>query len=351
MRWPSFLGQLTKQLGIDLGTANTRVFVRGKGIVIDEPSVVAINRRTGQVMAVGEEARAMVGKNPAHIQVSKPLLRGIIADYEVTEKLLRYFFEKVHEDKTFAIPRPRVVIGVPLDVTEVERKAVADAATGAGAREVLVVESPIAAAIGAGLPISQPIGNMVINLGAGSTEIAVISLNGIVASKSIAIAGDELNRNIIQYARDVFNLLLGERVAEEIKIAVGSADELPDPIEVSMRGRDLLTGLPRQITVNDAQIRESLGRSVKVIVDQVKGILETTPPELVADIQQRGIVLTGGGALLRGLDQALTRGTGLPVRVADEAPLCVVRGTGSLLDDPATLADVAVSATDIVKGV
>jgi len=196
-----------------------------------------------------------------------------------------------------------------------------------------------------------PIGNMVINLGAGSTEIAVISLNGIVAAKSSAIAGDELNRNIIQYARDVFNLLLGERVAEEIKIAVGSADELADPIEVSLRGRDLLTGLPRQITVNDAQIREALGRSVKVIVDQVKGILETTPPELVADIQQRGIVLTGGGALLRGIDQALTRGTGLPVRVADEAPLCVVRGAGALLDDPATMADVAVSASDIVKGV
>ncbi|HVM90857.1 MAG TPA: rod shape-determining protein [Verrucomicrobiae bacterium] len=351
MRWPRFLGQLTKQLGIDLGTANTRVYVKGKGVVINEPSVVAINRRTGQVMAVGEEARSMVGKNPAHIQVSKPLQRGIIADFEVTEKLLRYFFEKVHEDKTFAIPRPRVVIGVPLDVTEVERKAVADAATGAGAREVLVVESPIAAAIGANLPIKEPVGNMVINLGAGSTEIAVISLNGIVAAKSIAIAGDELNRNIIQYARDVFNLLLGERVAEEIKIAVGSAEELTDPLEVSMRGRDLLTGLPRQIMVNDAQIREALGRSVKVIVDQVKGILETTPPELVADIQQRGIVLTGGGALLRGIDQALTRGTGLPVRVADEAPLCVVRGAGMLLDDPATIADVAISATDIVKGV
>jgi rod shape-determining protein MreB len=244
-----------------------------------------------------------------------------------------------------------VVIGVPLEVTEVERKAVADAATGAGAREVLVVESPIAAAIGANLPIKEPIGNMVINLGAGSTEIAVISLNGIVAAKSIAIAGDELNRNIIQYARDVFNLLLGERVAEEIKMAVGSADELVDPLEVSMRGRDLLTGLPRQITVNDAQIREALGRSIKVIVDQVKGILETTPPELVADIHQRGIVLTGGGALLRGIDQALSRGTGLPVRVADEAPLCVVRGTGALLDDAATAADVAISATDIVKGV
>lgn len=351
MRWPRFLGQLTKQLGIDLGTANTRVYVKGKGVVIDEPSVVAINKRNGQVMAVGEEARSMVGKNPGYIQVSKPLQRGIIADFEVTEKLLRYFFEKVHEDKTFAIARPKVVICVPLDVTEVERKAVGDAATGAGAREVLVVESPIAAAIGAGMPIREPLGNMVINIGAGSTEIAVISLNGIVTSKSIPIAGDELNRNIIQYARDVFNLLLGERVAEEIKIAIGSADELSDPIEASMRGRDLLTGLPRQITVNDAQIREALGRSVKVIIDQVKAILETTPPELVADIQQRGIVITGGGALLRGLDQALSRGTGLPVRVADEAALCVVRGTGVLLDDAKLMSEVAVPASDLVKGV
>lgn len=351
MRWPRFLGQWTKQLGIDLGTANTRVYVKGKGIVIDEPSVVAINRRTNQVMAVGEEARSMVGKNPGHIQVSKPLLRGIIADFEVTEKLLRYFFEKVHEDKTFAIQRPRVVICVPLDVTEVERKAVGDAATNAGAREVLVVEAPIAAAIGAGMPIKEPLGNMVINIGAGSTEIAVISLNGIVTSKSIAIAGDELNRNITQYARDVFNLLLGERVAEEVKLAVGSADELTEPLETSMRGRDLLTGLPRQITVNDAQIREALGRSVKVIVDQIKAILETTPPELVADIQQRGIVLTGGGALLRGFDQMLSRGTGLPVRVADEPSLCVVRGTGMLIDDEALLNDVAIPATDLVKGV
>ena len=341
MRWPRFLGQLTKQLGIDLGTANTRVFVKGKGIVIDEPSVVAINKRNNRVMAVGDEARAMVGKNPGHIQVSKPLLRGIIADFEVTEKLLRYFFEKVHEDKTFSIPRPKVVICVPLDVTEVERKAVSDAASGAGAREVLVVESPI----------REPLGNMIINIGAGSTEIAVISLNGIVTSKSIAIAGDELNRNIIQYARDVFNLLLGERVAEEIKIAVGSADELEETIETSMRGRDLLTGLPRQITVNDAQIREALGRSVKVIIDQVKSILEITPPELVADIQQRGIILTGGGALLRGLDQALSRGTGLPVRVAEDAPLCVVRGMGALLDDANLLFEVAVPASDLVKGV
>ncbi len=351
MKWPSIFGRLTKQLGIDLGTANTRVFVKGRGIVISEPSVVAINRRTSQVIAVGESALSMVGKTPAHIQVTRPLQRGIIADFEVTEKMLRYFFEKVHEDKAFAIPRPSVVICVPLDVTEVERKAVGDAATAAGAREVLVVEEPIAAAIGAGLAIGLPVGNMIINLGAGSTEIAVISLNGVVTSKSIAIAGDELNKNIIQYARDVFNILLGERVAEQIKTAIGSAVELAEPMEATMRGRDLLSGLPREIIVNDAQIREALGRSIKTIIDQAKGILEITPPELVADIQQRGIVLTGGGALLRGLDQALSRGTGLPVRVADDCLNCVVRGTAQLLEDRVLLAEVAIPATDLVKSI
>lgn len=349
--WPSFLGGLTKQLGIDLGTANTRVHVRGRGIIINQPSVVAINKRNGQVMAVGEDALAMVGKTPGHIQVSKPLQRGIIADFEVTEKLLRYFFEKVHDDKTFAIPRPKVVICVPLDVTEVERKAVGDAASSAGAREVLVVEEPIAAAVGAGLAIGEAFGNMVVNLGAGSTEIAVISLNGVVTSKSIPIAGEELNKNIIQYSRDVFNLLLGERVAEQLKISIGSAVELEQTLETSMRGRDLLSGLPREITVNDAQIREALGRSIKSIVDQIKAILEITPPELVADIQQRGIMLTGGTSLLRGIDQAISRGTGLPVRVADDTLNCVVRGTAVLLEDKALLNDVAIPAADLMKGI
>lgn len=349
--WPSFLGGLTKQLGIDLGTANTRVHVRGRGVIINQPSVVAINKRNGQVMAVGEDALAMVGKTPGHIQVSRPLQRGIIADFEVTEKLLRYFFEKVHDDKAFAIPRPKVVICVPLDVTEVERKAVGDAASSAGAREVLVVEEPIAAAVGAGLAIGEAFGNMVVNLGAGSTEIAVISLNGVVTSKSIPIAGEELNKNIIQYSRDVFNLLLGERVAEQLKISIGSAVELEQTLETSMRGRDLLSGLPREITVNDAQIREALGRSIKAIVDQIKAILEITPPELVADIQQRGIMLTGGTALLRGIDQAISRGTGLPVRVADDTLNCVVRGTAMLLEDKLLLNDVAIPAADLMKGI
>ncbi|MDO8584442.1 MAG: rod shape-determining protein [bacterium] len=346
--WPSFLGHFTKQLGIDLGTANTLVYVKGRGIVINESTVVAINKRNGQVIAVGELARGMVGKTPPHIQVTKPLQRGIIADFEVTEKMLRYFFEKVHDDHSFSLPRPRVIISVPLDVTEVERKAVGDASMSAGARDVVLVEEPLIAAIGAGLPISDSIGNMIVNIGGGTTEIAVISLNGIVTAKSISIAGEELNKNIMQYARDVFNLLLGERIAEEIKISVGSAVELNERMEASMRGRDLLSGLPREIMVNDAQIREALGRSIKALVEQIKAILEITPPELVADIYQRGIILTGGGALLRGLDAAISRGTGLPVHVTEDPTTAVVRGTGILLEKNDLLADVALPASDRV---
>jgi rod shape-determining protein MreB len=344
--WPSFLQPFTKQIGIDLGTANTLVYVKGRGIVVNESSVVAVNKRTGQVIAVGEDARAMLGKTPPHIIVTRPLQHGIIADFEVTEKMLRYFFDKVHEESALIIPRPRVIVSVPLDVTEVERKAVGDAAMSAGARSVLVVEEPMAAAIGAGMPISDSVGNLVVNIGGGTTEIAIISLNGIVTAKSSPLAGDEMNKNIAQYARDVFNLLLGDRIAEEIKITLGSAVELPDKLEASMRGRDLLSGLPREIIVNDSQIREALGRSVKGIIENIKGILEVTPPELVADIYQRGIVLTGGGALLRGLDAAISRGTGLPVRVADDPLTCVVRGCGTLLDNRPLLDDVAFPATD-----
>lgn len=342
----SLMRKFTKQIGIDLGTSTTLVHVQGRGVVVYESSVVAVNRRNGQVMAVGEEARVMLGKTPPHILVTKPLQRGIIADFEVTEKMLRYFFDRVHSESSLVIPRPKVIISVPLEVTEVERKAVGDAAMSAGAREVLVVEEPVAAAIGAGLPISESVGNMIVNIGGGTTEIAVISLNGIVTSKSIAVAGDELNKNIIQYGRDVFNLLLGERVAEDIKLQAGSAFELHEPLQVSMRGRDLVTGLPREIMVNDSQIREAMARSVKFIVDNVKSILEVTPPELVADIYQRGIILTGGGALLRGMDEVLHRATGLPVRVAEDPITTVVRGTGVLLDQPDLARHVAFPATD-----
>lgn len=344
--WLPLLGHFTKQVAIDLGTSNTLVYVKGRGIVIHESSVVAINRRNGQVLAVGEDARSMLGKTPPHIQVTRPLQRGIIADFEVTEKMLRYFFDRVHADTSMVIPRPRVIMTVPLEVTEVERKAVGDAAMSAGARDVLVVEEPIAGAIGAGLSITEPVGNMIVNIGGGTTEIAVIALNGVVTSKSIAIAGEEMNRNIIQYARDRFNLMLGERIAEEIKLAIGSAVELDQPLECPMRGREILSGLPREIMVTDAQIREALGRSVKSIVEQVKSILEITPPELVADIYQRGIVLVGGGALLRGLNEAISKGTGLPVRVADDPLTAAVRGAGVLLDNAALAKDVAFPPTE-----
>jgi len=344
----SIMGYLSKDLGIDLGTANTLIMT-DQGVVVNEPSVVAINNRNGQIIAVGHDAKAMVGKTPPNVTVTRPLQRGIIADFEVTERMLRYFFEKLHRETTTFLPRPRVVIGVPLDVTEVERKAVGDAALSAGAREVHIIEEPMAAAIGSGLPISDPVGNMIVDVGGGTTEIAVISLNGVVTAKSITIAGDELNRNIAQYARDVFNLLLGERVSEDIKIQVGSAVPLAERLETSMRGRDLLSGLPREITVNDEQIREAMSRSVRSIVDHVKSILEITPPELVADIYRRGIVLSGGGALLRNLDRALEQGTGLPVRIADEPMLAVVRGTGMLLRDRTLLNDVELPLADVMR--
>lgn len=344
----SLFGALSKDLGIDLGTANTLIHAKGQGIVVNEPSVVAMNGRNGRIIAVGHEAKAMLGKTPPNVIVSRPLQRGIIADFEVTEKMLRYFFERLHRESSAFIPRPRVVIGVPLDVTEVERKAVGDAALSAGAREIHIIEEPIAAAIGSGMPISDPIGNMIIDMGGGTTEIAVISLNGVVTAKSVTIAGDELNRNIIQYAREVFNVLLGERVAEELKIDIGSAAELPARLEAPMRGRDLLSGLPREIIVNDDQIREAMGRSIRTIVDHVKSILEVTPPELVADIYRRGIVLTGT-ALLRGMDAAITQGTGLPVRVTDDPLLAVVRGAGLLLEDRTLLADVELPMQEIVR--
>lgn len=345
----NLLGHFSKDLGIDLGTANTLIFSRGQGIVVNEPSVVAVNVRNGQILAVGHDAKAMLGKTPPHVQVTRPLQRGVIADFEVAEKMLRYFFEKLHRESSAFLPRPRVIIGVPLDVTEVERKAVGDAALSAGAREVHLVEEPIAAAIGANMPISDPVGNMIIDIGGGTTEIAVISLNGVVTAKSIPIAGDELNRNIIQYARDVFNLFLGERVAEDIKIAAGSAAELTEALDTPMRGRDLLSGLPREITVTDGQVREAMARSVRAIVEHAKSILEVTPPELVADIYRRGIVLTGGGALLRGMDRALTQGTGLPVRMTDDPLMTVVRGTGLLLEDRKLLHDVELPLAEVMR--
>ncbi|MBI5071858.1 rod shape-determining protein [Candidatus Falkowbacteria bacterium] len=341
----NLLGHFSRDLGIDLGTANTKVFVKDKGLVINEPSVVALNMKTGQILAIGEDAKKMLGKTPPHIVASRPIVGGIISDFEVTEKMLKYFIDKVHQEGFTILPRPRVVIGIPLDITEVERKAVEDAALSAGAREVFLIEKIMASAIGARLPISDAVGNIIIDVGEGTTEIAVIALSGVVNWKTLRVAGEEMNKNIIQYARDVFNLLLGEKIAEDIKIKIGSASELKEPLTMEMRGRDLLTGLPKSVTVNDTQIREALGRSVKQIIDGIKATLEVTPPELLADIFERGMILTGGGALLRGLDQAITRATEIPVRVADDPVTCAVRGTGLLLENIPLLREIAIPST------
>ncbi len=335
-------GRFSRDLGIDLGTANTKVFVKDKGIMINEPSVVALNTRTGQILAIGEDAKKMLGKTPPHINATRPIVGGIISDFEVAEKMLKFFIDRVHQDTFTILPRPQIVIGIPLDVTEVERKAVEDAALSAGARKVFLVEKIMAAAIGSRLPISDAIGNVIIDIGEGITEIAVIALSGVVTWKTLKIAGEEMDKNIIQYARDVFNLLLGEKIAEEVKIKIGSALELKEPLTMEMRGRDLISGLPKSVLVNDHQIREALARSVKQIIEGVKSTLEVTPPELLADIFERGMVLTGGGALLRGIDQAIARATGIPVRVADDPTTSVVRGTGLLLENLPLLREIAI---------
>ncbi len=338
-------GKFSKDLGIDLGTANTLVYSQEKGLVINEPSVVAMNTRTGQILAVGRDARNMIDKTPPHIVTTRPLVKGVISDFEVTEKMLKYFIDAVHQETFTIVPRPRVVIGVPLDITEVERKAVEDAVLSAGGREVFLVEEPMAAAIGARLPVMESVGNMVIDIGGGTTEIAAVSLGGVVTWKALHVAGDELNRNIVQYARETFNLLIGDKVAEDIKMKIGSAAPLSEPLFMPMRGRDIITGLPREISVNDTQIREALHRSVKYIIDSVKATLEITPPELVADIYERGLVLVGGGALLTNLDEAIAKEVQTPVRIADDPLTCVVRGTGALLDNPELLKDIALPSS------
>lgn len=338
-------GKFSRDLGIDLGTANTLVYSKEKGIIINEPSVVALDTRNGQILAVGRAAKDMIGKTPAHIVTVRPLVNGIISDFEVTEKMLKFFIEKAHKDGFSIFPRPRVVIGVPLDLTEVERKAVEDAALNAGAREVHLIEEPMVAAIGARLPISEPIGSMVVDIGGGTSEVAVISLGGVVTWKSIPIAGDEMNKNIVHFARDSFNLLLGERVAENIKTRIGSATVLEEALQIEMRGRDMVTGLPKEILVSDDQIREAIMCSLKTIVESIKGVLEITPPELVADIYERGIVLTGGGGLLMGLDKLISNAVSIPVRVADDPLTCVVRGTGILLDSIELLKNIALPSS------
>ncbi|MCK5475223.1 MAG: rod shape-determining protein [Candidatus Pacebacteria bacterium] len=336
-------GKLSHDIGIDLGTANTLVYVKGKGIVINEPSVVALNKKTGVVLAIGKEAKKMVGKTPSHIIATRPLIDGVISDFEVTEQMLKYFIEKVHKESFALLPRPRVVVGVPSGVTEVEKKAVLDATLSAGAREAYLIEEPMAAAIGVRLPIQEAAGNMIVDIGGGTTEVAVISLGGIVASRSLRIAGDELNDNIIQFARDESNLLLGEKTAESIKIGIGSAYQMEEKMETIMRGRDLVTGLPKEVTIDDNQARKALSRSIKILIDNIKATIEETPPELVADIMTRGIILVGGGGMLRGLDKLVSEQTKMPVKVADDPLTAVARGAGIVLEDVEKLKEVLVS--------
>ncbi len=348
MLFDKFYQRFSKDIGIDLGTANTLVYVKGKGIVINEPSVVAVNQRTKQILAIGNEARRMVGRTPPHIVATRPLVDGVISDFEVTEAMLRYFIDKVHAQTMTFLRRPRVVIGIPSGVTEVEKRAVQDAAINAGAAQAFLIEEPMAAAIGSRMNVQDPQGNMIVDIGGGTAEIAVISLGGIVLSKSIRIAGDEMNDNIIHYARENFNLLLGERSAEDVKIQIGSAYPLDQPLTARMRGRDLVTGLPKEVTITDAQVREALMHSLRVIVNSIKAVIEEVPPELISDILDKGIVLAGGGALLRGMDKLVAEATAMPVSVAEDPLTCVARGAGVVVEDLEQLKEVLVS-TEFAK--
>ncbi len=333
--------RFSNDLAVDLGTANTLVYVRRKGIVLNEPSVVAIHRAGNSILAVGHEAKAMLGRAPGNILLVRPLKDGVIADFDTTQKMLNYFITKVHGRRSLV--RPRTVVSVPSGITQVEKRAVRDSAMQAGAREVHLIESPIAAAIGAGLPIQEPGGNMIVDIGGGTTEVAVISLSGIVYCKSVRIAGDEMDEAIIQYIRKRFNLLVGERRAEELKIKLGSAYPTGGAREtVEVKGRDLVDGLPKTTVISDDEVREALGETVMTIVEAVRACLEQTPPEMAADIVDKGIVLTGGGALLRGLDLLLRQETQLPVTVSDDPLFCVALGAGKVLDQLDLLKRVAI---------
>jgi len=328
----------SSDIGIDLGTANTLVYVRGRGIVMQEPSVVAVNDKTDQVVAIGKDAKAMLGKTPPHIRTVRPLAHGVISDFEVTEELLAYLIGKAGGPR-MRLFGPRVVIGVPTGVTNVQSRAVRDAARNAGAREALILEEPIAGAIGAKLPVGEAVGTMVLDIGAGTTDIAVIALSGAVASRSSQVAGDRFNENIIDFVRSEFKLGIGERTAEDVKIAIGAVIPLHDTLTRSIRGRDLATGLPREVTLTDAHVREALGASLDALMDAMKDVIEATPPELLSDVLERGVTIFGGGALLRGLPQVLAKMLGVPVKVAPDPLTAVVRGTGIVTEDPAPYAD------------
>ncbi len=340
----SYFGQ---DIAIDLGTANCEVYVRGRGIMIQEPSVVAVNQKTGQILAIGAEAKKMVGRTPAHIVATRPLRKGVISDFEVTEQMLRYFIQKVSKKRLPLSLGPRVIVGIPYGVTEVEKKAVRDAALNAGAREVFLIEEPMAAALGARLEVQNAGGNFIVDIGGGTTEVAVISLGGIVLARSLRIAGDKLNEDIIHAAQEQYRLLIGERTAETLKIGIGSAFPLKERKEMPLRGRNLVTGLPEEIMVSDEEIRKAMERSVRQIVNQIKETVEETPPELLADVMANGIFLSGGGALLRGLDLLITKETKIPTRVVEDPLTAVVRGAGLVLENLDELHDVLVETEEL----
>lgn len=322
----------SKDIGIDLGTANTLVYVHGKGITINEPSIVAVNQKTGKILAIGSQARTMVGRTPGYISVTRPLVNGVVSDFEVTEQMLKYFIDKVHQESFSLLPRPRVVIGVPSGVTEVEKRAVEDATYSAGAREVYLIEEPMAAAIGARLPIQDAVANVIIDIGGGTTEVAVISMGGVIASHSLRIAGDKLTDDILKYMRQERNLAIGEATAENLKINLGSAFPLEEEMEGHVRGRDLVSGLPKEVSVSSVEVRTAMERSIKNIVSAIRGTIEETPPELTADLVNRQIYLAGGGALLRGLDELITHETKLSVKIVDDPLTAVARGCGFILE-------------------
>lgn len=337
-----FFGIFSKDIGIDLGTANTLVYVRGKGIVINEPSIVAINNKTGLVLAIGEEAKKMVGRTPGYIVVTKPLVSGVVSDFEVTEQMLKYFFDKVHQESFSLLPRPRVVVGIPSGVTEVEKRAVEDAAYNAGAREVYLIEEPMAAAVGARLPVQEAAANVIIDIGGGSTEIAVISMGGVVAARSLRIAGDKFNEDIIRYLREERNLLIGEATAEDVKIRLGAAYPQSEDLSGEIRGRDILTGLPKEVTLTSEEIRQAMMRSIRSILVEIKSTIEETPPELIADLLDRSVYISGGGSLLRGMDQLIAHEIKLPVKIVDDPLTAVARGCGFVLEHIDKLKEVLV---------
>lgn len=327
-----FIDRFSRSIGIDLGTANTLVYVRGKGVLITEPSVVAVNQKTGQVVAVGRAAKDMLGRTPGHITAVKPLVEGVVSDFEVTEEMLAYLIQKAQGDEK-PLLGPRVVIGVPSGITNVEVRAVRDAAKNAGAREVYILEEPMAAAVGARLPVHEPVGTMIVDIGGGNTDIALISLGGIIRSKNVRIAGDTLNQDIASYIRNEFKILIGEQTAEDVKIAVGSVMKQTVPLQSTIRGRDLVSGLPREIVITDADVREAIAASVSSIIEAAKEVIETAPPEVVSDVMRQGIYMTGGGALLRGLPELFAEEIKVPIHIVDDPLTTVVRGTGVVLED------------------